>query len=659
MKEPPRATSQAPEDLLEESAEDLYENAPCGYISTRPDGLIVKANQTFLTWLGYTREELLSGRRFQDLLSVGGRIFHETHFAPLLLMQGFLNEVQLELLTRAGTPLPVLLNTVQRRDAAGRPLLNRTTLFNISDRKKYERELVLARRKAEQAARAKADFLSMVSHEIRTPMNAIIGISSLLQRTELSPQQQKYVRILESSSENLLGLINHILDFSKIDSGKAALEERPFNLRQLVYGTIFALNIKAEEKQLPVIAEIDDAVPEWLVGDPVKLAQVLTNLVSNAIKFTELGAVTVTVGVREAFQGGVAVDFAVTDTGIGIAEERLDQIFEEFTQADYDIGLKYGGTGLGLAISRKLVELHGGRLGVKSTPGQGSSFSFTLRLKLGQEVPSAGGAAEGRVSTEALQGLRILVAEDNAINVFMLSQFLQKWGANFDVVGDGQQAVERIQTADYDLVLMDVRMPELDGYAATLAIRALPGADYRRIPIIAVTASTRLGLEHRASAAGFTDFIGKPYKPSELAAMLVKHSAWRQAVAAPAAPPAPSVASPAFSLRRLRRMLDDDPKALVELSSITLASCEQYKDDFQQALETGNRDAFVYQSHKIRPTLELLQAHSLRAAVKEGLACFPEAPSPGPPARVAAAVQALHRELDAIIAALREELRTA
>ncbi|MFP2908203.1 ATP-binding protein [Pyxidicoccus sp. 3LFB2] len=645
----------APE-LLEESAEDLYENAPCGYISTLPNGVIVKANRTFLTWLGRTREELLAGVRFQDLLSVGGKIFYETHFAPLLQMQGFINEVQLEVRTQAGTLLPVLVNTTQRKDAAGRGVMNRITLFNISDRKKYEQELVLARRKAEQAARAKADFLSMVSHEIRTPMNAIIGIASLLQKTELSPQQEKYIRILGSSSENLLGLINHILDFSKIDAGKVTLEQRSFDLRQLVYSTLFALSARAEEKQLSVTADIDEQVPEHLLGDPVKLGQVLTNLVGNAIKFTELGAVTVSVRVREQTQEALALDFAVTDTGIGIPENRLGSIFEEFTQADYTIGMKYGGTGLGLSISQKLVELHGGRICVKSTQGQGSSFYFTLRMKPGQAV-EAEASEEGRASPQALQGLRILVAEDNDINVFMLSQFLKKWGAEFDVVGNGRQAVQQVQQADYDLVLMDVRMPELDGYDATRAIRALPDARYLRIPIIAVTASTRLGLEDRTRAAGFTDFIGKPYKPAELVAKLVQHRGWKQRPEALAgAPTAPAEAArPGFTLLPLRRIVDEDPRAITELSLITLTSCEQYKREFQGAIEAGNREAFEYQAHKILPTVELLQAQTLRLAVQEGRAALADASSS--PARVASALQGIHRELDAIISALKAEAR--
>ncbi len=647
MESKPRTSGNDYGALLDETAEDLYENAPCGYLSTLPDGVILRANQTFLTWTGYTREELLSGRRLQDLLTVGGKIFYETHLGPLLRMQGFLNEIQLELVTRSGPPLPVLLNTSQRKDAAGRAVLNRTTLFNISERKKYEQELLLARRKAEQAARAKADFLSMVSHEIRTPMNAIIGVASLMQRTELSSQQQKYLRILQSSSENLLGLINHILDFSKLDAGKATLVERSFDVRQLVYTTLFSLSGKAEEKKLTVVAEIDERVPAWLVGDPIKLGQVLTNLVGNAIKFTEQGAVTATLQVRELLPDAVSVDFAVTDTGIGIPEDRLAHVFEEFTQASSDIGVKYGGTGLGLSISRKLVELLGGRLGVKSTLGKGASFYFTLHLKLGEEP--APEAAAGPAQAHELQGLKVLVAEDNEINVFMLSQFLRRWGVDFDVVGDGRQAVERVQAVDYDLVLMDVRMPGVDGYEAATAIRALPREDLRRLPIIAVTASTRIGLEDRLDAAGFTDFLGKPYKPEALAAMLALHRASRRESTG-------SVLVPeALSLQRVRYLLGNDARAFEELSTITQNSVAQYQRDFQVALESRSLEAFEYQAHKIGSLAAMLQAQVLHDALKQGREALKEAPQA--PARLEAARRAIHDALEAIARAFREAAR--
>jgi PAS domain S-box-containing protein len=515
--ETPTAPPVAP---FEESVEDLYDNAPCGYLSALPGGLIVKVNQTFLSWTGYRREDLVGRRRFQDLLTAGGRIFHETHYAPLLRMQGAVREIAVDLACPDGRRLPALINSVLKKDEEGTPLLVRTTVFNATDRKEYERELLRERQRAEQEARAKSDLLSMISHEIRTPLNAIMGIGHLLGATELTAQQQKLVRILRSSSESLLGLINDILDFSKIEAGKVALEEKNVDLRQLVRGIADNLRVKAEEKGVALAVHIDERLSAAVLGDPIKIGQVLTNLLSNAIKFTPKGSVTVTLQVRERIADAVSIDFQVADTGIGIAPDRLPHIFEEFTQANYDIGLKYGGTGLGLSISKKLVELHGSHIAVESELGRGTTFSFALRLR----TPEAAGEVAGETANEqALRGLTVLVADDNEVNVLVLTGFLRGWGAELDVVTNGLHAIERIQERDYDLVLMDLQMPELDGYAATRQIRSLPDSKYARLPIFAVSASTRMGHQHELDNAGFTEFVGKPVSPEILLAKIARH----------------------------------------------------------------------------------------------------------------------------------------
>ena len=509
----------------DEDAEDLYENAPCGYVSALPDGLIVKVNQTFLTWTGHRREDLVGRKRFQDLFTAGGRIFHETHYAPLLRMQGEVREIAVEIVCATGGRLPVLINSVLRKDAAGKPLLTRTTVFNATDRKEYERELLRARQRAEQADQAKADFISMMSHEIRTPLTAIMAVGHLLTVTDLSAQQQKLVRVLRSSSENLLNLVNQILDFSKIEAGTVSLEERSFDLQQLVNGIISSLRLKADEKGLVLDAYIDERVPAALLGDPVKIGQVLGNLLGNAVKFTAQGSVTVTLQVRELLPDAVSIHFRVTDTGIGISPDRLPHVFDDFTQASYDIGLKYGGTGLGLSISKRLMELHGSELAVESELGRGTTFFFDLRLKTAPlDEPDAEGDAAHAADPPALRGLRVLVADDNEVNVLVLTGFLEKWGIESDVVTDGRQAVEQVQERDYDVVLMDLRMPDLDGYAATRQIRSLPDEKFRRLPIFAVSASTRMGHQHELDAAGFTEFVGKPVSPDILFAKLARYA---------------------------------------------------------------------------------------------------------------------------------------
>jgi PAS domain S-box-containing protein len=368
--------------LLEESAEDLYEHAPCGYLSTLPDGTIVRVNHTVVEWTGATRERLLGGTKFQTLLTIGSRIYYETHYAPLLRMQGFANEIALEVIREDGRILPVLVNSRQKRDADGTPLFNRITLFDSTDRRRYERELLLARRKAEQAAKDKADLIAMLSHDIRNPLNALMGVVQLLERSELSEPQRRFVRLLKSSSDHMLNLLNHVLELSKAESSGFALVETRFELRAVVDDVVAAFDAAAREKGLTIRSVVAPGVPAALVGDPVALRQILTNLVGNAVKFTSAGSVTLSVETKEIGTDAVTLAFAVSDTGIGIAPDVIDRIFNEFTQASYETAMRFGGTGLGLTITRRLLALYGSTVQVQSVPGEGSTFSFELRLPL-------------------------------------------------------------------------------------------------------------------------------------------------------------------------------------------------------------------------------------------------------------------------------------
>ena len=368
--------------ILEETAEDLYEHAPCGYLSTLPDGTIARVNQTLLEWTGHTRDRLLSGAKFQSLLTIGSKIYYETHYAPLLRMQGFANEIALEIVRHDGRVLPVLVNSTQRRDADGTPLFNRITLFDSSDRRRYERELLLARRKAEQVAKDKADLLAMLSHDIRNPLNALMGVVQLLDRGDLTDAQRRFVRLLKSSSENMLNLLNHVLELSKAESSSFTLVETPFSLREIADDVVSSFEATARAKNVQLRASFDDGVPAAMIGDPVAMRQILTNLVANAVKFTERGLVEVRVQTRQLATDAVTLEIAVADTGIGIAPDMVERIFGEFTQASYETAMRFGGTGLGLAITRKLLALYGSSVHVESAPGEGSTFSFQLRLAL-------------------------------------------------------------------------------------------------------------------------------------------------------------------------------------------------------------------------------------------------------------------------------------
>jgi signal transduction histidine kinase len=377
---PNPATPVVDDRLLEQSAEELYDEAPCGYLSALPSGLIVKTNRTFLTWTGYQREAVIGRLRLQDLLTVSGKIYYETHYAPLLHMQGFANEIAFDFRRADQSLLPTLLNSVVKLDGHGKPLIIRTTLFNATDRRRYEQELLRMRRNAERNAKAKGDLLAMLSHDIRSPLSAIRNIAEVIAREDTSLKYQRHLRILRSSAGNALELIDNILSFSTVEAGAIRLQQADFSVHKLIERLVADLEPRANEKHLALVVDIDPAIPGALRGDPLRLGQILTNLLINAVKFTEQGSVRLSLRPVESDAETTLIEFVVADTGIGIAADRLDAIFREFTQANYDIGRRFGGTGLGLAIVRKLLELHESTMEVISEPGKGSKFSFRLRF---------------------------------------------------------------------------------------------------------------------------------------------------------------------------------------------------------------------------------------------------------------------------------------
>jgi PAS domain S-box-containing protein len=377
-----QSSSRIDDPLLDETAEDLYEHAPCAYLSTLPDGTIVRVNTTLLEWTGASREWMLDGRRFQTMLTVGSKMYYETHYAPLLRMQGFANEIAFDLVRSDGRILPVLANSRQKRDREGTPLFNRITLIDATDRRRYEWELLIARRKAEQVAKDKVDLLAMLSHDIRNPLNALMGVAELLDRTDLSDANRRYIRILKSSSENMLNLLNHVLELSKAESSSFALVETPISVREVAIDVMSTFEPAAREKGLQLRTAIATDTPARVIGDPIAIRQILTNLVGNAVKFTTEGFIELAVGVKDRATDAVTLTYAVSDSGIGIAPEEIDRIFNEFTQASYETTMRFGGTGLGLTITRKLLALYGSSVQVESAPGKGSTFSFSLRLPL-------------------------------------------------------------------------------------------------------------------------------------------------------------------------------------------------------------------------------------------------------------------------------------
>ena len=434
---------------------------------------------------------------------------------------------------RDGTDFLVMLNTAAVTDGDGNVEATVGVARDITERKRAEAELTRAKDNAESANRAKSEFLAMMSHEIRTPMNGVIGMTGLLLDTHLTPEQRDYAETVRNSGDALLTVINDILDFSKIEAGKLLIECSSFDLRLVIEEVNGLLEPKAEEHDLQLILEYPSSLPRYFIGDAGRIRQVVTNLVGNAVKFTPSGSVQVTVECAGQDSRGAQMRIAVHDTGVGIPPQKLDSLFEKFSQVDSSMTRKYGGTGLGLAIAKQLTELMGGTIAVESRLGEGSKFTLTLPLR--QEAAPRAGTEDAELQGErriaelrerwaerfAGLGLRVLVAEDNAVNQKVAVGMLEKLGLRADLASNGREAVELRAMLSYDLILMDCQMPEMDGYEAAREIRRAEKGK-SRTAIVAMTAEAMTGAREKCIAAGMDDYIAKPVRLEDLVEALRK-----------------------------------------------------------------------------------------------------------------------------------------
>ncbi|MFO7755000.1 MAG: ATP-binding protein [Bacteroidales bacterium] len=391
-------------------------------------------------------------------------------------------------------------------------------------RKRMLNNLIAERRKAEEAGRLKQQFMSTMSHEIRTPLNEVIGISNLLLQGEPRPDQMEYVKTLRFSADHLLTLVNDVLDYTKMEAGSISFEKTKFDIFEFINDLKRSYSFRTETRDLEFILSLDKKIPHNLIGDPIRLNQILSNLLSNAVKFTSEG--TIEMGVKEVSRSGneIKLKFNVRDTGIGIPHDRQSVIFESFRQASDDTTRKFGGTGLGLSISKKLVELQGGSLDVESQPDVGSNFFFSLDFLIATDEERTRDNGEKDQRWDELKGKNILIAEDNKINFFVANKFLTKWEINVTHAENGKIALDYIRDNKYDLILMDLHMPEMDGIEAIEIIRNSDDPDIRDLPVIALTAAIMSEHEAKIEKLNINDYILKPFKPRDLYSKILRHT---------------------------------------------------------------------------------------------------------------------------------------
>ncbi|MDB5313247.1 MAG: barA 3, partial [Gemmataceae bacterium] len=539
----------------EERFRRAFDDAATGMALVAPDGRFLRVNRCLCELVGYPEAGLLA-RSYQEITHPDDLAADTARAREILAGQARTYQLEKRYLHRDGHPVWVLLGVSLVRDAAGDPLHFVAQVQDITGRKEVEAALRRASAAAEAASRAKSEFLANMSHEIRTPMNGILGMTDLILETELTPDQRESLGLVKSSADALLTVINDILDFSKIEAGKLDIDPVPFSLRDAVGDALRALALRAHAKGLELACDVLPDVPDLVIGDAHRLRQVLTNLVGNAIKFTDRGEVVVRADRVPADGDAIRLRFGVSDTGIGIPAEKLKAVFEPFTQADGSTTRRFGGTGLGLTICQRLVGLMGGRVWAESEVGKGSTFFFEVRLE-----PARGSIERTAAIPADLTGLAVLVVDDNATNRRVLTETVRHWGARPTCAASGQEALDELRWAagkgaPYPLILLDGMMPGMDGFMVAEQVGrepALAGAT-----ILMLTSADRPGDSARCRDLGVAAFLVKPVKPAELnraiAAALPASPAPVVAAAARAKDPAPDEES----TRPMRVLLAED-----------------------------------------------------------------------------------------------------
>ena len=500
----------------EDKYRSILETMEFGLLELDDRGIIQRAYPFFCEALGYTPEELIGQNANRILMPLEWANYMREKRIRRSMGQSEVLEVQMK--KKSGELIWMMVSSATVYNEYNEPTGTLEVHLDITERKKFEEELRTAKQKAEASNEAKEKFLANMSHEIRTPLNAINGLTDLLYDLKPTKSQMEYLSAIKTSSDNLLVIINDILDYSKIETGNLSLEEVGFNLKKTISSQMQAFQLKAMENSVDLRLVEDDRVADVLIGDSVRIGQILTNLLSNAIKFTPNGTVALAYELLESDKESNLIEFQVIDNGVGIDKANLQEIFESFKQEDDSISRKFGGTGLGLAITKQLVDLHDAKLKVESQKGLGSTFSFKVRFNVGStaDLPVEDSVNKGEL---AFENLNILLAEDHEINQILACNLLEKFGAKVEVAENGREVLKMIMKKPYDVVLMDMQMPKMNGLTATRSIREKLNLD---IPIVAVTANVLEAEKKKCFDAGMDGYVAKPYDPEVIIDAIAK-----------------------------------------------------------------------------------------------------------------------------------------
>ncbi|MEZ4887648.1 MAG: PAS domain S-box protein [Chitinophagales bacterium] len=604
---------------------NLFENSNDAIYVSAVSGEFVQINKAALELFGYKHEEMVG----KSALKLYANAEDRKRFQEVMEAQGSVSNYEVKLMRKDGTTLDCILSTTIRRNAKGENIGYQGIIRDVTELKRNE-ELQTAKELAERSAGLKQRFLANMSHEIRTPMNAVIGMSNLLESDadSFTPNQKKYLRGIRNASEHLLVIINDILDFSKIEAGKLEIEHVPFSLYEVLQNVSHTFKYKAEEKQIDLLLHMEDNLPDMLLGDPTRLMQILLNLVSNAIKFTDRGSVEIEVGALQEGASSVNLVFSVLDTGCGIPEERLETVFDSFSQISSDTTRRFGGTGLGLTITKKLIEMQGGTLSVRSQVGEGSTFSFVLKYpKSEQERATVKSFSKAAFEEGKLPMLTILLAEDNELNQVVAEDTIKKWNEDIivDIFENGQLAVDALQQHPnrYDLVLMDVQMPKMNGLEATKYIRK--ELQLKNLPILAMTAYATTGEAERTIVAGMNDFISKPFDPAKLyrkIAKLVKYDPatlpekTEEIAAIPKNNEDISIVYHTVDLEFLKASTDNNTDLIVKMIEIMLRETPEELEKMEYHYYQQNWDRLRAVAHKFKSSAAFMGMPDIEEMVK-------------------------------------------